>query len=104
MHTHTVFFWLKDGLSEADQERFLTGLDLLTKESNIRDRRIGRPAATDRDVVDSTYTFSIVLRFDDVDAHDIYQVSKEHQAFSDTCFPMIQRVQVYDIGEIDDFG
>ncbi|MEM7464038.1 MAG: Dabb family protein [Pseudomonadota bacterium] len=104
MHTHTVFFWLKDDLSQTDQKNFLTGLDLLTNEPNIRDRRIGSPAATDRDVVDSTYAYSIVLRFDDIDAHNVYQESAEHQVFVDTCFHMIQKVQVYDIDEVDGIG
>lgn len=101
MHTHAVFFWLKDSLNERDHGRFLDGLGRLTREPNIRDRRIGNPSATDRDVVDSTYAFSIILRFDDIDAHDAYQVSDAHQAFLDTCLPMIDRVQVYDIAEMD---
>ena len=99
MHTHTVFFWLKAGLNEGDLKRFADGLGLLTLERHIRERRIGRPAATRRDVVDSSYSYAIVLHFDDLDAHDAYQVSDEHQTFLDMRFRMIDRVQVYDIAE-----
>ncbi|MCP4383130.1 MAG: Dabb family protein [Hyphomicrobiales bacterium] len=101
MHTHIVFFWLKEGLDEGDHERFFEGLDLLTRQQHVRDRRIGKPAATDRDVVDFSYAYSIVLRFDDLDARNAYQVSDEHQTFLDTRFDMIDRVQVYDVAEAD---
>jgi hypothetical protein len=101
MHTHVVFIWLKEGLDDRDHERFFEGLDRLTREHNIRDRRIGKPAATDREVVDSSYAYSIVLRFDDLDAHNAYQVSDEHQTFLDMRFDMVDRVQVYDVAEAD---
>ena len=101
MHTHTVFFWLKDGVDEAGHEAFRHGLDLLTKEPHIRDRRIGRPAATRRDVVDWSYSYAIVLSFDDIDGHNSYQVSDEHQVFLDSCLHMISRVQVYDVAEVE---
>ncbi len=97
MHVHTVFFWLKEGLGAADHDRFREGLDLLTREAHIRRRRIGPPAATDRDVVDASYSHAIVLEFDDLAAHDAYQVSPEHQRFLEDCLDMIARVQVYDI-------
>ncbi|MEP0323761.1 Dabb family protein [Bauldia litoralis] len=101
MHTHTVFFWLKDDVDESGSEAFWKGLDLLTREPHVRDRRIGKPAATSRDVVDSTYACAIVLRFDDLSDHDAYQVSDEHRAFLDACLGMISRVQVYDVAETD---
>jgi hypothetical protein len=101
MHTHTVFFWLKDDVDEAGHKAFWEGLDLLTREPHVRDRRIGKPAATRRDVVDSTYDYAIVLGFDDLGGHDAYQVSDEHQAFLETCFAMISNVQVYDVADAD---
>ncbi|MCP4385090.1 MAG: Dabb family protein [Hyphomicrobiales bacterium] len=99
MHTYIVFFWLKEGLDEGEHERFFEGLDPLTREQHVRDRRIGKPAATDRDVVDFSYAYSIVLRFDNLAAHNAYQVSDEHQAFLDTRLDMVERVQVYDVAE-----
>src|SRR5260221_4080249 len=99
MHTHSVFFWLRDNLDDADHKAFQSGLDLLTRQPQVRDRRIGRPAATKRVVVDSTYSYTIVLRFDDINGHDAYQVSAEHQMFLDTRSGMIRRVQVYDLIE-----
>ncbi len=99
MHTHTVFFWLKDGIDEDGDADFRRGLDRLPAEPHIRDRRIGMPAATRRDVVDSTYAYALVLQFEDLAGHNAYQVSDEHQVFLDRFLPMISRVQVYDVAE-----
>ena len=101
MHTHIVFFWLKAGLRGDDKEKFAQGLTLLTNEPHILDRRIGKSASTRRDVVDSSYSYSIVLRFCDLGAYNTYQTSDEHQVFLDTCFEMIDRVQVYDVDELN---
>ena len=101
MHTHIVFFWLKTDLGDDDHARFEAGLKSLTSESHILDRRIGKAASTRRDVVDSSYSYSIVLRFPDLKSHDIYQVSEEHDEFLDGFLEMIERVQVYDVAEMD---
>ena len=101
MHTHIVFFWLKGGLGDPDHERFESGLRRLTSEPHILERRIGKAAPTRRDVVDSSYSYSIVLRFPDLRSHDIYQVSEEHDEFLDECLELIDRVQVYDLAELD---
>lgn len=104
MHTHSVYFWLRDGVNSAGRVTFRRGLEQLAREPHVRDRRIGGPAATLREVVNSTYGYALVLRFDDIDGHDAYQVSDEHQAFLDTCLGMIDRVQVYDIAETGSGG
>ena len=97
MHIHTVFFWLLDDVDNAGREAFENGLDRLTHESHVLDRDIGKPATTDRDVVDSTYDYAIILRFENIAGHNAYQISTQHQEFLDTCFAMINRVLVYDI-------
>jgi len=99
MHTHTVFFWLNADIDGKDHADFRKGVDRLAGEPHIRDRRIGMPAATCRDVVDSTYAYALVLRFDDLAGHNAYQVSDEHRVFLDRFLPMISRVQVYDVAE-----
>ena len=99
MHTHTVFFWLKPDVKEDKAADFRKGLDRLAAEPHIRDRRIGMPAATRRDVVDSTYAYALVLQFDDLAGHNAYQTSDEHNVFLERFLPMIDRVQVYDVAE-----
>ncbi len=99
MHTHTVFFWLKDDLDGTGHADFRAGLDQLAAEKHIRHRTVGMPASTRRDVVDSTYAYALVLRFDDLAGHNAYQTSDEHRVFLDRFLPMISRVQVYDVAE-----
>jgi len=100
VHIHTVFFWLLDTLDDEQRMQFENGLDLLTRDPNVLDRRIGKPASTDRPVIVTSYDYGIVLRFGNLAAHDKYQSGREHQTFLDTCAHMWSRVQVYDIDEM----
>lgn len=99
LHVHTVFFWLWKTISDEERRTFENGLDLLTRDPNVRDRRIGIPAATNRPVIDSSYDYAAVLRFDSLEAHDAYQAGATHQVFLETCSRMWSRVQVYDVDE-----
>lgn len=99
LHIHTVFFWLWRTISDDDRARFEQELAALTRDPNVLDRRIGKPAVTHRPVIDSTYDYGIVLRFENLDAHDNYQSGQAHQHFLETCASMWSRVQVYDIDD-----
>lgn len=99
MHVHTVFFWLWKTTSDDERIRFEQGLAALTRDANVLDRRVGKPSATNRSVVDSSYDYGVVLCFRDLAAHDSYQSGQAHQQFLKTCGHMWARVQVYDIDE-----
>lgn len=99
MHTHTVFFWLKDGTDADRRAEFRHGLEHLAREPHVRDQRIGTPAETRRDVVDWSYAYALVLQFDDLAAHNAYQTSDAHRDFLDRHLGVIDRVQVYDVAE-----
>jgi hypothetical protein len=100
MHIHTVFFWLVENIDDNQRKHFEDGLDQLTRDPNVLDRRIGKPAATDRPVIDSSYDYGVILRFENLASHDKYQTGPDHQAFLDNCAHLWSRVQVYDIEEI----
>ena len=57
---------------------------------------IGVPAATDRPVIDRSYTFALIVIFDDLAGHDAYQVHPIHGAFVDTFNTYWTKVQIYD--------
>lgn len=97
MHIHTVFFWLWKTQSEQQRQQFEQGLDLLTRDPNVLDRRIGKPASTSRHVIDSSFDYGVVLRFESLASHNAYQAGNAHQDFLDSCAPLWSRVQVYDI-------
>ena len=94
MHVHNVYFWLKDA---APSKQFETGLATLARDPNVRVGYFGRPADTDRDVVEDSYTYGLVLAFDDIAGHDAYQVGAAHTQFLDAHLESWDRVVVHDI-------
>ena len=95
--THHVFFWLKNPGSREDLNKLVEGLRTLEKIESVRKIHIGVPASTaKRDVVDSSYSASELIFFDDVAGQDAYQVHPIHQKFVEQCSHLWQRVIVYD--------
>ena len=94
---HIVFFWLKEPENEASRKKFVKEAKAYTENiSAITKKHIGTPAATDRDVVDNTYTFSMVLTFDSKKDYDIYADHPLHLEFIERASELWERVQVYD--------
>jgi hypothetical protein len=94
---HHVFFWLKDPDSREDLNDLLAGLRTLEKIESVRRIHIGVPASTEkRDVVDSSYSASELIFFDDVAGQDAYQVHPIHKTFVEQCSHLWQKVIVYD--------
>lgn len=96
MLVHAVYFWLRDDLTADQRSEFETHLRTLQTISSATHCWIGQPADTDRPVIDRTYTWALVLAFEDMAAHDAYQVDPVHQAFVNTCKPLWQQVKIYD--------
>ncbi len=94
---HHVFFWLKNPGSKDDLEKLLAGLRTLGKIESVRGIHIGVPASTEeRSVVDSSYSASELLFFDDVAGQNAYQSDPIHKQFVDDCSHLWDRVVVYD--------
>jgi hypothetical protein len=93
---HSVYFWLKNNLSEEDRATFLRGLDALTKIETVRQAHVGVPAGTDRPVIERTYSYALVLGFDDEAGHDVYQEHPVHDRFRGECSPFWTRVLIFD--------
>lgn len=98
MFIHHVFFWLKEGLSEADVQQFETGVRSLLTIPTVRFGDVGKPAATDRPIIERSYSYSLLTVFDDEEGHNAYQVpaSDIHKKFVDGCQHLWDRVLIYD--------
>ncbi|MGV3508119.1 MAG: Dabb family protein [Sphingobacteriaceae bacterium] len=96
MLTHHVLFWLKADTSDEQKAAFKEGLDSLKGVETIKSIYIGTPAPIERAVVDTTYTFSLMIVFDDLAGHDVYQVHPIHQAFLDKFRILFDKVVIYD--------
>ena len=93
---HHVYFWLKNTGNIADRDALISGLRKLSKVSTIREFHIGLPAGTSRDVIDTSYSVSWMLKFDTPEDQDSYQVDPIHLQFVKECSPLWSKVVVYD--------
>jgi hypothetical protein len=99
---HHVFFWLKNPQSPEDLAALLSGLNTLRQIPAIREIHIGVPAATEqRDVVDSSYSVSELMLFDDVAGQSEYQNHPVHKQFVESCSHLWERVVVYDAIDVE---
>src|SRR5215218_721560 len=95
---HHVFFWMKNPGSKEDLEKLLTGLRTLKGIETVRDIRIGVPASTEkRDVVETTYSASELLFFDNLAGQKTYQDHPIHLQFIKDCSHLWEKVIVYDV-------
>jgi hypothetical protein len=93
---HTVLFWLVDETMPT-RGKFVTEVLKYLKEIEvIKTRHLGRPAGTDREVVDNSYSYCMIVTFDSKEDHDIYQEHPAHQQFIENASSLWTRVQVYD--------
>lgn len=98
---HHVYFWLKNPGSKADLNKLIEGLTSLKAIKQLRVAKIGVPASTEkRDVVDNSYRISWLNIFDDVKAHDEYQVHPVHVKFVESYKHLWEKVVVYDSNDI----
>lgn len=96
MFVHHVYFWLKEGLSEEDIQTFEKGVSSLLKIEHVKMGDVGKPASTDRPVIDRSYSYSLLLMFENQTAHDAYQPHSDHKAFIERCSHLWERVLIYD--------
>ncbi|MCP4311496.1 MAG: Dabb family protein [Bacteroidetes bacterium] len=93
---HVVFFWLKDD-SGSTRKKFLSELrEFIDNVDLIRTKHIGSPADTDREVIDSTWSYSLILSFDSKKEQDLYQDHPLHKRFIENASSLWEKVQVYD--------
>lgn len=94
---HHVFFWLKNLGPKEDLNKLIEGITTLKKIETLRHIKIGIPAATEkRDVVDASYSISLLAVFDDVKGHDAYQVHPIHTKFVADYSHLWGKVVIYD--------
>ncbi|PKQ44670.1 Dabb family protein [Confluentibacter flavum] len=95
--THVVYFWLKNPDSAEDKKAFLTSLkNFMSKSEYAKTKFIGEPAGTSRDVVDGSFTYSLILSFPSKEVQDKYQKEAPHVKFVEESQHLWERVVVYD--------
>lgn len=94
---HTVFFWLKNPDNEGDRKAFEKHLNAFINGSQyVKSKFIGTAAPSEREVVDSSYTYALVLSFSSQEDQNKYQTEQVHQKFVDDAKHLWKKVVVYD--------
>ena len=94
---HNVYFWLQNPDNEEDRKFFETSLrTMLSTSQYVEEYHIGIPAATDRPVIDRSYTFAAVMSFRNAADQDAYQEEDVHKNFLQECRPYWTKVIIYD--------
>jgi hypothetical protein len=96
MFVHCVYFWLRDDLTPDELKAFVDGVNSLTTCESVRQGYVGVPAPTDRPIIDRSYSYALVVTFDDEAAHDVYQEDPIHDAFRQNCAQYWKTVKIYD--------
>lgn len=94
---HTVFFWLKNPDSQEDRTAFETSLKkFLDNSAYAKTRFIGKPPKASRDVVDGSFTYSLIVTFESAEAQQNYQEEAPHNLFIEESSDLWKKVIVYD--------
>ncbi|NNE78056.1 MAG: Dabb family protein [Pricia sp.] len=94
---HTVYFWLKNPDNQDDRLAFETSLQkFLNKSAYAKTKFIGRPPKASRDVVDGSFTYSLIATFDSAEAQQKYQDEPPHKVFVEEASDLWKKVIVYD--------
>lgn len=95
--THVVYFWLNNPDNKQDRSDFETSLKKFLNNSKYAQTKfIGTPANTPREVVDNSYTYSLILSFPSKENQEKYQKEQAHLDFIKEASHLWKRVQVYD--------
>jgi hypothetical protein len=95
--THTVFFWLNNPDNEDDREAFEMSLQrFLDNSGYAKTKFIGKPPKASRDVVDGSFTYSLIVTFESAEAQQEYQDEPPHLKFVEESSHLWTKVIVYD--------
>lgn len=93
---HHVYFWLNNANSIDDRNKLVEGLTKLAEVKTIKTFHIGKPADTNRDVIERGYAISWFVQFANAADQASYQTDPIHLNFVDTCKHLWSKVIVYD--------
>ncbi len=94
---HTVYFWLNNTDDAQDRAAFEKSLQkFLDTSAYAKTKFIGRPPRASRDVVDGSFTYSLIVTFDSAAAQQAYQDEAPHKLFIEESSGLWSKVIVYD--------
>lgn len=95
--THVVYFWLKNPDSKTDRAQFEAAVKQFMQDSKYaKTRFVGVAPKATREVVDDSFTYSLILSFESAKAQEKYQAEPAHTVFVESCKDLWAKVIVYD--------
>lgn len=99
---HTVYFWFKNPDSQEDRATFEASIKKFMDNSMYaKTKYVGTPPKAIRDVVDDSFTYSLIVSFESAEAQALYQTEPAHLVFVEECKDLWEKVIVYDSRGID---
>ncbi|MVZ64792.1 Dabb family protein [Sphingobacterium sp. DK4209] len=78
---HSVYFWLKEGITPEEEKDFLNFFAILGKIEGIKELKYGKPApTTPRPVVDNSFSYLLLVTFHNMEEINVYETHPEHLA------------------------
>ena|ERR1700722_830702 len=96
MFLHCVYYWMRPELTKVEKETFLEKIQELIRLPSVKQGWFGKPAETDRPVIDRTYDYALVLILENLAGHDAFQADPEHHAIRNVVGGMWSRILIYD--------
>ena len=94
---HNVYFWMKNPDNTEEADKLAAGIKTLADIKLVKGFRLGKPASTtSRDVVDATFSYHLMLLFNNTEDQNAYQTDPTHEKFVEECSGLWDRVVVYD--------
>jgi len=98
---HTVYFWFNEPDNEAHKSKFEASLKKFMDNSKYaKTKFIGTAPNASRDVVDGSFTYSLIVTFESATAQKEYQEEAAHLVFVEECKDLWKKVIVYDSNSI----
>lgn len=99
---HVVYFWLHHPDNPEQLRAFETALrDFLSNSRYAKTRFVGRPPEATREVVDDSFTYSLIVTFESAEAQEAYQAEQAHLDFIAGAGHLWKKVVVYDALGLD---
>jgi hypothetical protein len=94
---HSVYIWLKNPDSKEDRAAFESSLKKFLKNSKFaKTNFIGTPPVATREIVDDTFTYSLIVTFASAADQDGYQKEEAHLKFIEESQHLWNKIQIYD--------
>ncbi len=97
MLVHSVYFYLKEGVSDGEKADFRQSVAALGNIETVHALYLGSPAATpDRPVIEKGYALALTVLFRTIEDHNVYQEHTNHLKFIQENRNLWKKVVVYD--------